>query len=123
MATQETPNTEKTQSWEDFFTNLIKNPLTTFGGGLLGGYLLGTHIANQKIEKIEAQHTQQMQKRDEQFTKLIEQMSVANSRQEQFIKAFAAYSGQEIQELEEDPVDGTYKNRSKYKYGKKYIKV
>ena len=101
MATENAPNSEKAKTWEDYFGEIIKNPITTFGGGVLGGFLISTIIADKKVEKMEEQHALQTQKRDEQFTKLIEQMSVTSRRQEQFIKAFALHSGQEIKGLEE----------------------
>jgi len=123
MATEDTKSKEDTQNPEDFLMNIAKNPFTTFGGGLIGGYLLGNHISNQKIEKLEKQHELQKGKRDEQFARLMEQMVIASKRQDQFIKIFSAYSGQKIEDLEEDPVDGIYKNKNKYKFGKKYVKI
>ncbi len=127
MATENANNTDKkdsTKKIEDYIGNIITHPLTTFGAGILGGYLLGTHVGNKKVERLEEQYALQMAKRDEQFGKLIEQMSIANSRQEQFIKAFAAYSGQEIEDMEEDPEDKVFKSRNSYKYGKrKFAKI
>ena len=119
MATENTNKKDGTKKIEDQIGNILKHPLTTFGAGVLSGYLLGNHIGNKKVERLEEQYALQMAKRDEQFGKLIEQMSIANNRQEQFIKAFAAYSGQEIEDLEEDPEDNVYKNRYKNKFGKK----
>lgn len=99
---------------EDHILDVLKHPLTTFGGGLLSGYLLGTYVGNQKVKQVEEQFSQQLAKRDEQLDKLIEQVALSSRRQDQFIKAFAAYSGQEIEELEKDPEDNVYKNRSKF---------
>ena len=101
MATENAQNSEKAKTWEDYFGEIIKNPITTFGGGVLGGYLISTIVADKKIEKMEAEHAQQAKKRDEQFDMFVKQMALSNARQEKLMKAFALHSGQDIPSLEE----------------------
>lgn len=105
---------DTTKKIEDHILEVLKHPLTTFGGGLLSGYLLGNYVGGQKVKQLEEQYALQLQKRDEQLDKLIEHVSLSSRRQDQLIKAFASFSGQEIEDLEKDPEDNVYKNRSKF---------
>ncbi len=95
METENTESREKSKTWEDYFSELTKNPVTTFSGGLIGGFLIGMARTDKKIEELEKRHEQEVQKRDEQFAKLLEQMSAGNNRQGQVLKALALHPGEE----------------------------
>jgi len=101
MATEETENKEKPKTMEDYFSEIIKNPIGTFSGGAIAGLLIGIYRGDKKIEKLEEDYAQQAKKRDEQFDMFVKQMALSNARQEKLMKAFALHSGQDIPSLEE----------------------
>jgi flagellar capping protein FliD len=95
MATENKESAKKTG--EEYMTELLKNPVATFAGGALGGFLISLYQTDKKIEKVEKGYGQQIQKREEQFNRLMEQMAISNSRQDKLLEAFALHSGQSIE--------------------------
>lgn len=99
MAT-ENKDPGKKKTGEDYMTELIHNPITTFVGGALGGFLISIYRTDQKIEKLEKEYGHQIQKREQQFARLMEQMDISNRRQDKLLQAFALHSGQQIEEAD-----------------------